>query len=84
MIPGHIKLDMTQCPSQKEFTLPSHLKNKKIWGVSSQIENGSIMMMFQKFNMHQNDFQRIESNITTRIESFINGKIDGYTNNNSI
>jgi len=60
--------------SQKEFQLPSDLKGKKVMGATNELNDATLMMMFKKFDMTSNDFEKLSP--TFNINDFIEKKVD--------
>lgn len=63
--------------AQKEFSLPSDLKDKKIMGVSTQLNGATLLMMFKKFDMHKGSYQNVPPSFN--IGDFINKTVDAMT-----
>ena len=63
--------------SQKELTVPSDLKNKKVMGTATELENSGITMMFHRFNMKVKDINVVAP--THSIDDFVNRRVDAMT-----
>ena len=63
--------------TQKDITSPAELKNKKIMGVSDQINSSMFLLIFKRFGIKTDDFISVAP--TFNIDDFIDGKVDAMT-----
>ncbi len=63
--------------TQKDITSPAELKDKKIMGVSDQINSSMFLLIFKRFGIKTDDFISVAP--TFNIDDFIDGKVDAMT-----